>query len=92
MAKTPKIIPVSDLRQKTSDVIKEVANGEPVFITQRGRAVAVLVSMKTYEQSQHELDLLRLLARGEKDIESGKGYKMEDVLREADHFLETAQS
>jgi len=88
--KTPKIIPISDLRQKTSAVLKEVSSGDAIFITQRGRAAAVMVSMKTYERSQHELDILRLLARGEKEIEAGKGYEFDDVLREADRFLETS--
>lgn len=88
MLKTPKIIPVSDLRQKTSDVLKNVSSGEPVFITQRGRAAAVIVSMKSYEQWRHELDILRLLARGEKEIEAGAGYELEEVLKEADRFLE----
>ena len=92
MAKTPKIIPVSDLRQKTSDVLKDISSGEPVFITQRGRAAAVMVSMKAYEHSQHELDILRLLARGEKEIEADTGYELAEVLKEADRFLETAGS
>ena len=92
MMKTPKIIPVSDLRQKTSDVLKGVSSGDPVFITQRGRAAAVIVSMKAYEHSQHELDILRLLARGEKEIEAGTGYELDDVLKEADRFLEAAGS
>ncbi len=92
MAKTPKIIPVSDLRQKTRDVLKDVSSGEPVFITQRGRAAAVMVSLKAYEHSQHELDILRLLARGEKEIEAGAGYEFDDVLKEADRFLEAAGS
>jgi prevent-host-death family protein len=73
MAKTPKIIPVSDLRKKTSDVLKDLSGGDPVFITQRGRAAAVMVSMKAYENLQRELDILRLLARGEKEIENGAG-------------------
>ncbi|MBI4285476.1 MAG: type II toxin-antitoxin system Phd/YefM family antitoxin [Chloroflexi bacterium] len=92
MTKPPKIIPVSDLRQKTSDVLKDIASGEPIFITQRGRAAAVMVSMKAYEHAQHELDILRLLARGERDIEAGTGYAFDEVLREADHFLEAARS
>ncbi|MBI2831784.1 MAG: type II toxin-antitoxin system Phd/YefM family antitoxin [Chloroflexi bacterium] len=92
MAKIPKIIPVSDLRQKTSDVLKDLSSGDPVFITQRGRATAVMVSMKAYEHSQHELDILRLLARGEKEIEAGAGFEFDDVLKEADHFLEAARS
>lgn len=91
MMKTPKIIPISDLRQKTSEVLKDVSSGDPVFITQRGRAAAVMVSMKTYERSQHELEILRLLARGEKEIEAGAGYEFDDVLKEADRFLGTAR-
>ena len=91
MSRTPKIIPVTDLRQKTSDVLKEISSGDPIFITQRGRAAAVMVSMKAYEHSQHELDILRLLARGEKEIAADTGYEFEEVLREADHFLETAR-
>jgi prevent-host-death family protein len=92
MMKTPKIIPVSDLRQKTSDVLKDISSGDPVFITQRGRAAAVIVSMKSYEHLQHELDILRLLARGEKEIEAGTGYEFDEVLKEADRFLEAARS
>ncbi len=92
MPKTPKIIPISDLRQNASDVVKRlVASKEPVFITQRGRAAAVMVSMEAYETSQHELDILRLLARGEKEIEAGIGYELDQVLKEADRFLESSQ-
>lgn len=92
MMKTPKIIPISDLRQKTSDVLKDLSSGDPVFITQRGRAAAVMISMKAYEHSQHELNILHLLARGEKEIEAGSGYEFDDVLKEADRFLEAARS
>ena len=92
MSKTPKIIPISDLRQNASDVVKDIsASKQPVFITQRGRAAAVMVSMQAYEESQHELDILRLLARGEKEIEAGAGYELDEVLKEADRFLENAK-
>jgi len=91
MSRTPKIIPISDLRQNASDVVKGVSTSkEPVFITQRGRAAAVLVSMEAYEDSQRELDVLRLLARGEKEIEAGIGHELGDVLKEADRFLEAS--
>ena len=46
-----------------------------------------MVSTETYEHSQHELELLRLLARGEKEIEAGKGYDLDAVLAEADTLL-----
>jgi len=92
MQKSPKIIPISDLRQNASGVVKGVSSSrEPVFITQRGRAAAVMVSMQAYEDSQHELDILRLLARGEKEIETGIGYELDEVLKEADRFLEASK-
>lgn len=92
MRTTPKIIPISDLRQKASDVIKTVSSsGEPVFITQRGRAAAVMVSMRVYEESQHELEILRSLAHGEKEIEAGAGHELDEVLKEADRFLEASR-
>jgi prevent-host-death family protein len=88
MTKAPKIIPISDLRQNASEVVKGVAtSGQPVFITQRGRAAAVMVSMETYEEAQHKLEILRLLARGEKEIEAGVGHDLDEVLKEADRLL-----
>jgi len=89
MPSAPKIIPISDLRQNASDVVKSVSSSrEPVFITQRGRAAAVMVSMEVYQNAQHEMDILHLLARGEKEIAAGNGYELDDVLKEADRCLE----
>ena len=58
---------------------------------QRGRAAAVIISMQAYEGSQREIEVLRLLARGEKEIEAGIGHELGDVLKEADRFLEAAK-
>ena len=92
MPNVPKIIPISDLRQNASDVVKSLSSSrEPVFITQRGRAAAVMVSMEVYENSQHETDVLHLLARGEKEIEARIGHELDDVLKEGDRFLEAAK-
>ncbi len=45
-----KILPVSDLRRKTSDVIDMVREGsDAVYITQHGRPVVVLVDYMRYE-------------------------------------------
>jgi prevent-host-death family protein len=88
MSKAPKIIPISDLRQHASEVVKRVASSrEPVFITQRGRAAAVMVSMDYFEHALHEIEILRLLARGEKEIEAGTGYELDEVMKEADRIL-----
>jgi prevent-host-death family protein len=92
MAKIPNIVPITDLRQDATSIVKRVAMArEPLVITQRGRAAAVMVSIEAYEHSQHELEILRLLARGEKEIEAGKGYDLDTVLAEADTLLKEIQ-
>ena len=92
MSKIPNIVPITDLRQDATAIVKRVAKSrEPLIITQRGRATAVMVSIKDYEHSQHELELLRLLARGEREIEAGKGYDLDAVLAEADILLQELQ-
>ncbi len=88
MASVPDIIPVSELRRDAAGAIKRAADTEePVFITQRGRPAAVMLGTKGYARTQRELEILRLLARGEADIEAGEGYDLESVLAEADELL-----
>jgi prevent-host-death family protein len=88
MPKIPRIVPVTDLRQDAAAVLKRLqSSSEPLVITQRGRAAAVLLSLDAYERSQHERELLRVLARGEQEITEGKGYSLDQVLREADSLL-----
>ncbi|GFO55499.1 hypothetical protein GMSM_25060 [Geomonas sp. Red276] len=93
MATVPKIVPISDLRQDATAILKRIsASQEPVFITQRGRATAVMVSLQAFEQTQHELEILRVLARGEQEIETGEGYELDAVLAEADEYLKETES
>lgn len=64
MPKVPDIVPITDLRQDAARVLKRVRNlREPLVITQRGRAAAVMLSMETYERAEQERYLLRLLRR-----------------------------
>lgn len=83
MSAIPNIIPVSDLRQDAAEIIKSVnQTNEPVFITQRGRASAVLVGLQSYELLQKKLEILTLFARGEKEISSGEGFDFDEVMSE----------
>jgi prevent-host-death family protein len=88
MAKLPDIIPITDLRQDAAAALKHLKlSRQPVVITQRGRAAAVLLSMEAYERSEHERQLLHLLARGEQEITAGRGFDLDEVLVEADALL-----
>ena len=54
-----KIMPVSDLRRKTSDVIDTVREGgDAVYITQHGRPVVVLMDYAHYEELLAQLHTL----------------------------------
>ena len=60
MSVMPTIVPISELRKDASAIIKQASYpGDPVFITQHGRASAVLVSAGAYERTQRELEMLR---------------------------------
>jgi len=88
MGKLSNIIPISDLRQDASNLLKQLRKSkEPLIITQRGRASAVMIGVDAYEESEHEKELLRLLAKGEKEIEIGQGYDLDTILAEADVLL-----
>ena len=88
MAKLLKILPVSDLRQDAANVLKQLRDKkEPIIITQRGRAAAVLISVEAYEKSEHDKEMLRLLAKGDREIEMGEGHDLDSILAEADLLL-----
>jgi prevent-host-death family protein len=88
MPKRSDTISVSDLRHDAAAALKRVRTSkQPIVITQRGRAAAVMLSVKAYEQAEHERKILRLLARGEREIAEAKGYDLDEVLAEADRLL-----
>ena len=85
MPTVPDSMSVTDLRQDAASALKRVrASKQPLVITQRGRAAAVMLSVEVYQRGEDERHLLRLLARGEKEIAAGQGYGLDDVLDEAD--------
>ncbi len=89
MGKLLNIIPVSDLRQNAANILKQLKdNPDPMVITQRGRPAAVLIGVEAYERSERDKELLRLLAKGDQEVEIGEGYDLDIVLAEADSLLD----
>lgn len=72
----PNIKPVSDLRNYT-EVLRDIAVGEPVFLTKNGRGRYVIVDMEEYEHTRAALKLLSELAKAEKTAEE-KGWLSEE--------------
>ena len=61
----PNIKPVSDLRNYT-EVLRDIAVGEPVFLTKNGRGKYAIIDMEEYEKMQAILKLMGELAKGER--------------------------
>lgn len=88
MSRLSNIIPISDLRQDAAKLLKQLRSSkDPLIITQRGRATAVMMGVEAYERSEQEKALLRLLAKGDREIEIAKGYDLNTILSEADALL-----
>ena len=60
----PNIKPVSDLRSY-NEVLRDVAVGEPVFLTKNGRGRYAIVDMDEFEKTQATLKLMGELVKGE---------------------------
>ena len=68
----PNIKPVSDLRNYT-EVLRDIAVGEPVFLTKNGRGRYVIVDMEEYEKTRAVIKLMGDLSKGEKSAQE-KGW------------------
>lgn len=83
-----KIIPVTELQAKASQVLAEVRRSrEPVLVTQRGRSSAVLLDVATYNEllqtveRLEQLELEKLVAEGERAVASGDVISHAEVKR-----------
>lgn len=66
------IKPISYLKAHASEVIREVSDkNETLIITQNGEAKVVVQDLKTYEQTQESLALLKMLAQSSKSKREG---------------------
>lgn len=67
------IKPISYLKAKTADVINSVNEHQrTLIITQNGEAKAVIQDIKSYENLQNSLNLLKLIVQSENDVGNNK--------------------
>jgi len=65
--------PISYLKNHTSAALRDVhQTQQPMVITQRGEAKAVLQDIVSYEQMQDSLALLKMLAQSSRNIRDGR--------------------
>ena len=67
------IKPISYLKAHAAEVVRNLSTQrEPLVITQNGQAKAVIQDIKSYEQTQETMALLKMLALGQRQIDEGK--------------------
>jgi len=72
---------ISYIKANAAEVLDRLkADREPMLITQNGEACAVLQDVKTYEDTQETLALLKVLALGQQDIAAGRTSPVADVV------------
>jgi prevent-host-death family protein len=77
------------LRVDAAGILRQVAGScTPVYVTQRGRLTAVLVSRPLYERLRRGHEILCRMVRGELDFDFEPGMTLDDVLRRGEQALE----
>jgi prevent-host-death family protein len=80
---TTDIRSVTELKRNTKEILAHVhETGRPVVLTVNGKADAVLMDVRTYEEHLRASNLARLLAPAEADVASGRTRPMRSVLKE----------
>jgi len=73
MRYSTQVQPISYLKAHAAQVLSQLAeNRAPLVITQNGEAKAVLQDVASYEETQETLALLKILAMGNQEAESGR--------------------
>jgi prevent-host-death family protein len=77
--------PISYLKSHAAKIIKNISESrEPMLITQNGEAKLVVMDVRSYEEHEETLALLRILALGNREIEQGHFRPADDLFAELD--------
>ena len=72
--------PITDLKIKPGKIVSQIEKTRrPVLLTSRGRGVAVVESVKAYEERTEEQAFLRGVVQGLMDIEEGREINLSEV-------------
>ncbi len=78
-----RVKPISYLKAHAAEVVAQLTESrEPLVITQNGEAKVVLQDIRSYEETQETLALLKILALGNRQVEAGKVRPAGDVVAE----------
>ncbi len=86
------IEPVTVLKTKSAELIRQAREtGQPIIITQNGKATAVLQDVESFQRQREALTLLKILAKGDQEISEGKVLTHDAVMRRVERKLKDLQ-
>ena len=81
MTLSSRIKPISYLKARAAEIVRTLGDRrEPLIITQNGEAKVVVQDIDSYEQTQETVALLKILALGNRQVESGRVRPAVDVV------------
>ena len=81
MTLSSRIKPISYLKAHAAEIVRTLGERqEPLIITQNGEAKVVVQDVDSYEQMQETVALLKILALGNRQVESGQVRPAADVV------------
>ena len=81
MRYSTQIKPISYVKAHAAELLDRITEErEPIIITQNGEARAVLVDVRSYDESQETMAMWQILAIGKKQIEAGQTYPLAEVI------------
>ncbi len=85
MKLSTQVKPISYLKSHAAEIVRDISESrEPMLITQNGEAKLVVMDVRSYEEHEETLTLLKLLALGNREIEQGKFRPAAEVFADMD--------
>jgi prevent-host-death family protein len=82
MKLSSRIRPISYLKAHAAEIVRNLGEQqEPLIITQNGEAKVVVQDIRSYEQAQETMAMLKILALGLRQVEEGKVQPASEVIQ-----------
>jgi prevent-host-death family protein len=77
------VVPLSDLKINPGKVVSHVAETHrPILLTSRGRGVAVVQSLKDFEEEAEQRAFMKGIVKGLMDLEEGRELSLDEVRKQ----------
>lgn len=74
------VVPLTELKVNPGKVVKQTAQTHrPVLLTSRGRGVAVVQDLNSYEEVQEQRDFFKAIAQGLMDVREGRTVTLDEA-------------